>query len=80
MLPRSHWRYVRRHLRPIPSLCSAPTRPSERRHWAFRPRAHPEVPQFSDAADRQGAATPIDGFILARLQKESLHPSTLLIA
>jgi len=47
----------------------------ERHHWAFRSRAHPEVPQFSDAADRQWAATPIDAFILARLKKEGLHPS-----
>jgi len=47
----------------------------ERHHWAFRPRAHPEVPQFSDAADRQWAAAPIDAFILARLKKEALNPS-----
>src|SRR5260370_2522343 len=48
----------------------------ERHHWAFRPRAHPDFPQFNDAADRQWAATPIDAFILARLKKESLNPST----
>src|SRR5207302_1841563 len=36
---------------------------------------HPEVPQFSDAADRQWAAAPIDAFILARLKKEALNPS-----
>ena len=48
----------------------------ERHHWAFRPRAHPEIPRFSDAADRQWAATPIDALILARLKKESLNPST----
>src|SRR3989475_2673200 len=47
----------------------------ERHHWAFRPRAHPEVPQFSDAADRQWAAAPIYAFILARLKKEALNPS-----
>src|SRR5437763_1026656 len=47
----------------------------ERHHWAFRPRAHPEVPQFSDAADRRWAATRIDAFILTRLKKETLNPS-----
>src|SRR2546427_12661467 len=47
----------------------------ERHHWAFRPRAHPEVPQFSDAGDGQGAAAPIYAFILARLKKEALNPS-----
>jgi hypothetical protein len=47
----------------------------ERRHWAFRPRAHPEVPKFSETVDRKWAATPVDAFILARLKKESLQPS-----
>src|SRR5689334_6201133 len=47
----------------------------ERRHWAFRPRAHPEIPKFSEAADQNWAATPLDAFILARLKKEGLQPS-----
>jgi hypothetical protein len=49
--------------------------PLERRHWAFRPRAHPEIPKFSEAADQNWAATPLDAFILARLKKEDLQPS-----
>ena len=49
--------------------------PLERRHWAFRPRAHPEIPKFGEAADRNWAATPLDAFILARLKKEVLQPS-----
>jgi len=42
---------------------------AERYHWAFRPRAHPEIRQFSEVADRECAATPIDAFILARLKR-----------
>src|ERR1700686_4443403 len=49
--------------------------PLERRHWAFRPRAHPEIPKFSQAADQKWAAAPLDAFILARLKKEGLQPS-----
>src|SRR5579862_7402900 len=49
--------------------------PVERRHWAFVPRSQPEVPKFTAAADRAWAATPVDAFILARLNKEGLRPS-----
>jgi hypothetical protein len=49
--------------------------PVERRHWAFRQRTHPEIPQFSEAADQNWAATPLDAFILAGLKKEGLKPS-----
>ena len=49
--------------------------PMERRHWAFQPRANPEVPQFTAAADRLWAKTPIDAFILDRLKKAGLQPS-----
>jgi hypothetical protein len=47
----------------------------ERRHWAFRQRTHPEIPKFSEAADRNWAATLLDAFILARLKNEGLQPS-----
>ncbi len=50
-------------------------RPMERRHWAFQKRAHPAIPTFSDPADQAWAKNPIDAFILARLQKEGLHPA-----
>ncbi|HWB96530.1 MAG TPA: DUF1549 domain-containing protein, partial [Bryobacteraceae bacterium] len=50
-------------------------RPVERRHWAFRPRVEPAVPAFSTPADRAWARNPVDAFILARLQKEGLHPA-----
>ena len=49
--------------------------PVESRHWSFRPRAHPEIPEFKDAADQKWATTPLDAFILARLKKEGLQPS-----
>src|ERR1700686_2446793 len=49
--------------------------PVERRHWAFRQRMQPEIPKFSEAADQNWAATPLDAFILARLKKEGLQPS-----
>ena len=49
--------------------------PVERRHWAFVKRSQPEIPKFTIAADRAWARTPIDAFILQRLQKEGLRPS-----
>jgi Protein of unknown function (DUF1553)/Protein of unknown function (DUF1549)/Planctomycete cytochrome C/Concanavalin A-like lectin/glucanases superfamily len=43
-----------------------------RPHWAFEKPARPTVPQVQAAG---GAKTPIDAFVLARLNKEGLHPS-----
>ena len=48
---------------------------TDRRHWAFVPRAHPDIPAFQNPADRAWVKTPVDAFILARLQKEGLKPS-----
>src|SRR5260370_15599522 len=48
---------------------------AERRHWAFQPRAHPAIPSFSSAADRQWVRNPIDAFVLARLRNEGLKPA-----
>jgi hypothetical protein len=50
-------------------------RPAERRHWAFVPRSEIPPPRFTDARDRAWAASPIDAFILHRLQKEGLRPA-----
>ncbi|MEO8128302.1 MAG: DUF1549 and DUF1553 domain-containing protein, partial [Bryobacteraceae bacterium] len=50
-------------------------KPAERRHWAFVKRSQPAVPTFTSAADRAWARTPIDAFILAKLEKENLRPS-----
>jgi hypothetical protein len=49
--------------------------PTERRHWAFQPRTHPEVPHFSAIVDKAWVQSPVDAFVLARLQKEGLRPA-----
>ncbi len=41
-------------------------------HWAFKPPTTPAVPKLRD---NRWARTPIDHFILGRLEKESLKPS-----
>ena len=45
---------------------------AERHHWAFLPRTHPAPPTFDSAADKAWTRSPIDAFVLARMQKESL--------
>ncbi|WP_013627995.1 PSD1 and planctomycete cytochrome C domain-containing protein [Rubinisphaera brasiliensis] len=42
-------------------------------HWAFQPPTRPEVPQNLDAS---WIKNPIDAFVLQRLQREGLSPST----
>ncbi len=41
-------------------------------HWAFEPVAEPAVPEVKNAA---WPRTPIDRFVLARLEREGLNPS-----
>ena len=41
-------------------------------HWAFQPLIEPAVPQVRDAS---WPRTPIDAFILARLEAQGLHPA-----
>src|SRR5262249_1830572 len=41
-------------------------------HWSFRPRARPEVARVKAAT---GGRTPIDAFVLARLEKARLRPA-----
>src|SRR5437762_1654219 len=48
---------------------------TDRRQWSFVKRSTPAVPSFTTAADRAWVKTPVDAFILARLQKEGLKPS-----
>ncbi|HEY3840292.1 MAG TPA: DUF1549 domain-containing protein, partial [Bryobacteraceae bacterium] len=48
---------------------------TERKHWAFKPRSHPDIPKFDAGEDRKWVANPVDAFILARLKKEGLAPS-----
>jgi len=49
--------------------------PRERSHWAFVKRSTPTVPMFPVAADQAWAKTPMDAFILQRMQREGLKPS-----
>src|SRR5260370_41321021 len=48
---------------------------AERRHWAFQPRAHAEIPSFSLSGDRRWVRNPVEAFILARLRTEGLKPA-----
>jgi hypothetical protein len=51
-------------------LVAGSSAPAE--HWAFRPVARPAVPAVRD---RSGVRTPIDAFVLARLEKAGLKPA-----
>ena len=54
-----------------PEDTNAPTA-EIKKHWAFIPPVRPTIPQVSRNA---WVRTPVDAFILARLDKEGLHPS-----
>ena len=45
---------------------------AERLHWAFRPRANPVTPKFTNIADQRWAKNPIDAFILQKLKEQGL--------
>jgi hypothetical protein len=49
--------------------------PVERRHWAFLPRKDVVPPTFPAAPDRAWIKTPVDAFVLERLQKAGLKPA-----
>ena len=49
----------------------------ERKHWAFQPRSNPLVPQFDLAAHKTWVRNPVDAFVLARLKKAELTPSSI---
>jgi mono/diheme cytochrome c family protein len=58
---------------PWPSArSSSPGNPAWQRHWAFLPVAHPPIPDVK-AAD--WPLTPVDCFILARLEAKGLSPA-----
>src|SRR5690606_1194123 len=48
-----------------------PISESDREHWSFQPLVRPEVPQIEDIG---WCATPVDRFILARLEERDLQP------
>src|SRR3954471_7880190 len=45
---------------------------AQKRHWGFKASVKPEVPKVGKTAS---VRTPVDNFILARLEKEKLRPS-----
>ncbi|MBI1313383.1 DUF1553 domain-containing protein [bacterium] len=47
----------------------------ERSHWSFQPLADPEVPQFEASGDNDWISTPIDAFVLRRLNEAGLKPA-----
>ena len=53
-------------------MAAKPKPVDARDHWSFQPLAHPAVPEVKDKAWPRGE---IDRFVLARLEKEGLHPS-----
>jgi hypothetical protein len=56
-----------------PNTISEPAiRPEDRAHWAFQPPRRPEVPKV---ARPSWARTPIDTFILSRLEAAGLQPA-----
>src|SRR5581483_8969762 len=57
-----------------PALLSQEKDASDK-HWAFRPRTQPALPQFQSAADRAWVRTPVDAFILARLHENGMRPA-----
>jgi len=48
---------------------------ADRSHWSFLPIAQPAVPTFTIPADQDWIRTPVDAFILARLQHAGLKPA-----
>ncbi len=44
-------------------------------HWSLRRRGRPAIPVFHDPAGRAWVRTPVDAFVLARLQREGLEPA-----
>jgi mono/diheme cytochrome c family protein len=55
----------------VTNAAAAPE-PEEPKHWAYRP---PEAPALPEVRNEAWVRTPIDRFVLARLEKEGLTPS-----
>ena len=57
-------------------FCPPPAEAAEtkdpKNHWAFKPPVRPDVPEMKN---RKWVRTPIDHFVLARLEKEGLKAS-----
>src|SRR5437763_9989003 len=57
---------------PAPEAYDAKIKPVDREHWAFRPVRVPAVPAVADAA---WVRTPIDAFVLVRLEAKGWKPA-----
>ena len=55
----------------IPAATGYRITPEQRKFWSFQPVHKPEIPPVKDKA---WVRTPIDNFVLARLEKEGLRP------
>src|SRR6516162_548448 len=51
---------------------AAPSQPAEERHWAFQPVRRPPIPAVHN---RAWIRTPVDAFILARLEQHGIQPA-----
>ena len=58
----------------VKSQSSAAIRPDQRKFWSFQPLAKPAPPKTKDTA---WPANTVDRFVLAKLEKEGLTPSTV---
>src|SRR5262245_2051820 len=47
----------------------------QREHWAYRQPVRPAVPAGTGPAARQWIRTPVDSFVLAKLEAKGLSPS-----
>jgi hypothetical protein len=57
---------------PTPAQYDAKIKSKDREHWAFRPAHPPAVPDVKDAA---WVRTPVDAFVLARLESKGWKPA-----
>jgi hypothetical protein len=57
---------------PAPAQYDAKIKPKDREHWSFRPVHAPAVPEVKDAA---WVRTPIDAFVLAKLESKGWKPA-----
>ncbi|MEX2578150.1 MAG: DUF1549 and DUF1553 domain-containing protein [Verrucomicrobiales bacterium] len=66
MIPRSSWLQI------AVLLCASILSASDEDHWSFQPIVAPAVP---DAGRADLAESPVDAFVLAKLESENLAPS-----
>ena len=55
-----------------PIVSEPPIKAAQRAHWAFQAPVRPALPAVRDSA---WVRTPVDAFILARLEAKGLRPS-----